>query len=91
MGQQEYEGKIVATYKYGNSLCHVNDKYIAKTPEEREKVLSSYYRTAWSIWKRRMAESEVVRAFHQAKTEAERDELLPLLEAEGFMVVPRTS
>ena len=31
-------GMIVTEYRFGNTVCKINDALIAKTPEEREQI-----------------------------------------------------
>ncbi|WP_010500616.1 hypothetical protein [Paenibacillus elgii] len=82
-------GNVVETYKIENSTISIYDGALAETPEENEKRINELRQMIWELCKKRMAESEVIQAYHQAATEAERDALLPALEAEGFTVVPK--
>lgn len=43
------EPHIVATYHYGSTVCHIADNCIAKTPEERERVMDDIRRVGWGI------------------------------------------
>lgn len=40
---------IVETYTFGESKVHICDNYMAKTPEEVQKVLKDMYSAAWKI------------------------------------------
>ncbi|MDR9857839.1 hypothetical protein RJP21_30050 [Paenibacillus sp. VCA1] len=43
------EPNIVETYTFGESKVHICDNYMAKTPEEVQKVLKDMYSAAWKI------------------------------------------
>jgi len=40
---------IVKTYRIGGSTIHIADNYVAKTPEEVEKVLDRLHAVGWRI------------------------------------------
>ncbi|MFE4569986.1 hypothetical protein [Paenibacillus chitinolyticus] len=42
-------GKIMETYRYGNSVVHICDGYFAETPEEVEQVLDEHHAAGWAI------------------------------------------
>lgn len=43
------EPNIVETYNIDGSTIHICDNYVAKTPEEIEKVVKNLYSAAWKI------------------------------------------
>ncbi|MFB4326033.1 hypothetical protein RB298_27285 [Priestia sp. BR_2] len=43
------EGNIVETYTIGESTIHICDDYMARTPEEKDKVIKNMHEKAWAI------------------------------------------
>lgn len=43
------EANIVETYSIGESKVHICDNYMAKTPEEINKVVMDMHEKAWAI------------------------------------------
>lgn len=46
---KQREGKIIATYHFGATTVYVNDAFVAKTEEERNRVLENIRRAAMAI------------------------------------------
>ncbi|MVP00388.1 hypothetical protein [Paenibacillus lutrae] len=42
-------GKIMETYKFGNSISHICDGYLAETTEEIEHILDNHQAAGWVI------------------------------------------
>ncbi|MUG68666.1 hypothetical protein GNP94_22095 [Paenibacillus campinasensis] len=43
------EPNIVETYTIGESTVHICDNYMARTPEEKQKVIQDMHAKAWAI------------------------------------------
>lgn len=43
------EGNIVKTYQIGESLVHICDDFVAKTPEAVERVVRNMHLVGWKI------------------------------------------
>jgi hypothetical protein len=43
------EPNIIETYEIGNSIIHIADNHIVKTPEEIDKVLDDFHAAGWRI------------------------------------------
>lgn len=50
------KGNIVETYRFGNTIVHICDDCIVKTPEEKERVLAQFYAAGWAIVRRLRSE-----------------------------------
>lgn len=43
------KGNIVETYQIGLTTVHICDDYVAKTPEDIEKVIDDMHAVGWKI------------------------------------------
>lgn len=43
------EPNIVETYKIGGTTIHIADNFVAKTPEEVQRVLDNFQAVGWKI------------------------------------------
>lgn len=51
---------IVETYQLGKTVVHIADDFVAKTPEEIEKVLDDYHDAGWVIAQKLIDAGETV-------------------------------